>query len=162
MNDIESETEKTQPATKETMQYLDVEGTATDEYDDTLDIFSMEFLWLFLGGVGGPFEIRPKRRHSELGWKTASTMKTVDLLTTRSLLSMFSTTSTGIPTPAKEGTKSRNSTKTLTVLKTSKMQLDTMTSSGSTSSCTSSQASKGLHDTGEHKETESTPGSIIL
>ena len=54
---------------------------------------------------------------------------------------------------------SRNSTKTLTFLKTSKMQLDTMTLSGSTSSCTSAQALKNQQDT---KDTESTTGSIIL
>ena len=60
-NDVESETEKTQPATKKTMQYSDVEETTLDEYDDTLDIFGMAFPWIFPGGVGGPFEIRTKK-----------------------------------------------------------------------------------------------------
>ena len=112
--------------------------------------------------VGSPFDIRPKRRRSELGWKIASITKTVDLLTTRFLLSTCSTTSIDIPTPDKEGIMSKNSTKTMTVLKTSKMQLDEMTSSGSTSLCTSAQASKGPQDTGEHKGTNYTPGSIML
>ena len=103
------------------MQYPDVEETAVDEYDDILDIFGMAFPWLFPGGSGGSFDIRPKKRRSELGWKTVSTTKTVDLLTTRSLLSTFSTTSTDIPTRVKEGIMSRNLTNTLTVLKTSKM-----------------------------------------
>ena len=44
------------------MDYPDVEETAVDEYDDTLDIFGMAFPWLFPGGVGGPFEIRPKKK----------------------------------------------------------------------------------------------------
>ena len=44
------------------MNYPDIEETAVDEYDDTLDIFGMEFLWLFPGGVGGPFEISPKKK----------------------------------------------------------------------------------------------------
>ena len=61
-NDVESETEKTQPATKQTMQYSDVKETSVDEYDDTLDIFGMAFTWMFPGGVGGPFEIRPKNK----------------------------------------------------------------------------------------------------
>ena len=57
-NDVESETEKTQPATKETMQYPDVEETAVEEFDNTLDIFGMAFPWLFPRGVESPFEIR--------------------------------------------------------------------------------------------------------
>ena len=44
------------------MSYPDVEETGVDEYDDTLDIFGMAFPWLFSGGVGGPFDIRPKKK----------------------------------------------------------------------------------------------------
>ena len=44
------------------MNHPKVEETAVDEYDDTLDIFGMAFLWLFPGGVGCPFKIRPKKK----------------------------------------------------------------------------------------------------
>ena len=44
------------------MNYPKVEETAVNEYDDTLDIFGMEFLRLFSGRVGGPFEIRLKKK----------------------------------------------------------------------------------------------------
>ena len=44
------------------MNYLDVEKTEVDKYDDTLDIFGMAYPWLFPEGVGGPFDIRPKKK----------------------------------------------------------------------------------------------------
>ena len=60
-NDLESKIGENQTASKETINYPDVEETAVDKYDDTLDIFGMAFLWLFSGGIGGPFDIRPKK-----------------------------------------------------------------------------------------------------
>ena len=44
------------------MNYSKVKEAAVDKYDVTLDIFGMAFLWLFPGGVGGPFKIRPKKK----------------------------------------------------------------------------------------------------
>ena len=44
------------------MNYPKVEETEVDKYKDTLDIFGMAFLWLFSEGIGGLFEIRPKKK----------------------------------------------------------------------------------------------------
>ena len=46
---------------KDTIPYPNVDDVAVDEYDTTIDLFTMAFPWLFPGGVGGPFDIHPKK-----------------------------------------------------------------------------------------------------
>ena len=48
--------------TQDTMNYPPVDDRAVDEYDTSIDIFGMAFPWLFLGGCGGPFDVRPKEK----------------------------------------------------------------------------------------------------
>ena len=43
------------------IDYPKVEEKAVDEYDSTADIFPKCMPWLFPGGVGGPFDIRPNQ-----------------------------------------------------------------------------------------------------
>ena len=42
------------------MNYPPVDDRAVDEYYTSIDIFEMTFPWLFPGGCGGPFDVRPK------------------------------------------------------------------------------------------------------
>ena len=44
------------------MNYPPVDDRAVDEYDTSIDIFGMAFPWLFPGGCGGPFDVRPKEK----------------------------------------------------------------------------------------------------
>ena len=60
--DAQDDPDSARKSNKETMSYPDVEETAVDEYDTTLDIFGMAFPWLFPGGVGGPHDLRPRNK----------------------------------------------------------------------------------------------------
>ena len=47
--------------TKDTIQFPEVDAVAVNEYDTSIDVFGMSFPWLFPGGRGGPFDIRPTK-----------------------------------------------------------------------------------------------------
>ena len=48
--------------TQDKMNHSSVDDRAVDEYENLIDIFRMAFPWLFPGGCGGPFDVRPKEK----------------------------------------------------------------------------------------------------